>query len=112
MDPLMASWCEALERILVAHAALPYANGDISTEVVVDRERGRFLLVDLGWKGVARVHGALVHVDLIDGKFWIQYDGTEAGVATQLVAAGVPHDRIVLASKHPSLRGYTDFAAA
>jgi hypothetical protein len=111
MDPL-ASWCDALVQILVEHAAVPYANGDIRSEVVVDRERGRYLLIDLGWKGVARVHGALVHVDVIDGKFWIQYDGTEEGVATQLVAAGVPHDRIVLASKHPDLRKYTDFAAA
>ena len=111
MDPL-GTWCEALERILAEHAAVPYANGDIRTEVVVDRERGRYLLVDLGWEGLARVHGALVHVDVIDGKFWIQYDGTEEGIATQLVAAGVPRDRIVLASKHPSLRKYTDFAAA
>ena len=36
----------------------------------------------------------------------------EEGVATQLVTAGVPRDRIVLAFKHPDLRGYTDFAAA
>ena len=111
MDPL-ASYCAELERILVEHAAVPYANGDIHTEVVIDRERGRYLLVDLGRKDVARVHGALVHVDVIDGKLWIQYDGTEEGIATQLVAAGVPHDRIVLASKHPSLRKYTDFATA
>ena len=80
--------------------------------MVVDRERGRYLLVDLGWDDLTRVHGALVHVDVIDGKFWIQYDGTEEGVATQLVEAGVPRDRIVLASKHPSMRKYTDFAAA
>jgi XisI protein len=111
MDSL-AAWCEALERILVEHAAVPYANGDIRTEVVVDRERGRYLLVDLGWEGVARVHGALVHVDVIDGKFWIQYDGTEEAIANQLVAVGVPRDRIVLGSKPPDMRRFTDFAAA
>ncbi len=111
MDPVDL-WRDALERILTAHAATPYANGDIRTEVVVDRRRDRFLLIDLGWRGPERVHGALVHVDVIDGKFWIQYDGTEEGVADELVAAGVPRDRIVLASKHPDLRKYTDFAAA
>jgi hypothetical protein len=111
MDPL-TSWCDALVRILTEHAAVPYANGDIHTEVVADREHGRYLLVDLGWKGVARVHGALVHVDVVDGKLWIQYDGTEEGIATQLVAAGVPRERIVLAFKHPDLRKYTDFAVA
>lgn len=111
MDPLDA-WRDALERILTEHAAQPYANGDIHTEVIADRRRDRYLLVDLGWQGVERVHGALVHVDVIDGKFWIQYDGTEEGIATQLVEAGVPRDRIVLASKHPDLRKYSDFAAA
>ncbi len=109
MDPL-DKWREALERILVEHAAVPYSHGDIRTEVLIDRERGRYLLVDLGWQGVERVHGALVHVDVIDGRFWIQYDGTEDGIATQLVEAGVPRDRIVLAFKHPELRKYTDFA--
>ena len=111
MDPLNG-WCQALERILVEHAAVPYSHGDIRSEVVIDRERGRYLLVDVGWQGVERAHGALVHVDVIDGRFWIQYDGTEDGIATQLVAVGIPRDRIVLAFKHPELRKYTDFAAA
>jgi len=49
---------------------------------------------------------------VIDGRFWIQYDGTEDGIATQLVEAGVSRDRIVLAFKHPDLGKFTDFAAA
>ncbi len=52
MDPLK-DWCDALERILVEHAAVPYSHGDIRSEVVIDRERGRYLLVDVGWQGGA-----------------------------------------------------------
>jgi hypothetical protein len=59
-----------------------------------------------------RAREALIHVDLIDGKIWIQYDGTEEGVATQLAAEGVPRDRIVLAFKPLDVRKFTDFAAA
>ncbi len=55
-------------------------------------------------------HEALVHVDILDGRFWIQYDGTESGVANDLVDAGVPRDRIVLAFHPPTLRGLTGFA--
>jgi hypothetical protein len=83
----------------------------VKSEVVFDRQRDRYLLVDIGWKGYERIHGALVQVDVIDGKFWVQYDGAEEGVATQLVEAGVPHDRIVLAFKHPTIRKLGDFAA-
>jgi hypothetical protein len=51
-----------------------------------------------------------VHVDLIDGKFWIQRDGTERGIAQELLDTGVPKDRIVLAFRSPAKRQLTDFA--
>lgn len=47
---------------------------------------------------------------MIDGKIWVQYDGTEEGVATELVDAGVPKVDIVLGFRHPSVRQYTEFA--
>ena len=33
---------------------------------------------------------AIVHIRLIDGKIWIQYDGTEEDIVTELLEAGVP----------------------
>jgi len=108
LDP----WRDAIERILTEHASSPGSYGDVRSEVVADRKRDRYLLVDVGWKGLERVHEALIHVDLIDGKIWIQYDGTEEGIATQLAAEGVPRDRIVLGFKPPDVRKFTDFAAA
>ena len=41
-----------------------------------------------------------MHLDIIDGKIWIQHDGTEIGVANELVEMGVPKEDIVLAY-HP-----------
>ncbi|MBV7334508.1 XisI protein [Chloroflexi bacterium TSY] len=46
------------------------------------------------------------------GKIWIEIDWTEEGIATELVAAGVPKEDIVLAFHHPSMRQYTEFAVA
>jgi hypothetical protein len=65
-----------------------------------------------GWDKTGRVHGSLVHVDLLDGKFWIQRDGTEHGIATDLEAAGVPKSQIVLAWKPPHIRKHTEYAVA
>lgn len=45
-------------------------------------------------------------------QLWIQHDGTERGIAEDLVAAGVPKERIVLGFRPPQGRRYTDFAAA
>ncbi|WP_372478204.1 element excision factor XisI family protein [Nostoc mirabile] len=59
-----------------------------------------------------RVHGCLIHIDIIDGKIWIQRDGTEEGVATELVKAGITKDRIVLGFRSEELRKDSEFAIA
>jgi hypothetical protein len=57
-----------------------------------------------------RVHGSLIHVDIINDKLWIQRDGTEYGVANEFVDAGVPKDHIVLGFRSPEMRKITEFA--
>jgi len=99
-----------IENILSEYAQIPYAYGDIETEAVFDRTHDRYLLVNVGWDNGERVHGSLVHIDIIDGKLWIQRDGTESGIAVELVNAGIPKDQIVLAFRSPEIRPYTGFA--
>jgi hypothetical protein len=53
-----------------------------------------------------------VYVRLRDGKFWVEEDWTEEGIATALLTAGVPKEDIVLAFHEPKMRQYTDFAVA
>jgi hypothetical protein len=101
-----------IETVLSEHAAIPYAYGDIRSEAVFDRERDRYLLVDVGWDRGRRVHGILVHIDIIGDKVWVQRDGTEDGVAIELTEAGIPKDRIVLGFHAPELRPHTGFAVA
>ena len=57
------------------------------------------------------VYGTIIHVDIRDGKIWIQRDFTEEGVASELVDLGVPKTDIVLGFKPPSMRQFTDFAS-
>jgi len=106
------SYRETLEEILLEYTEIPYAIGDITTEAVFDRDKDRYLLVNVGWDQGKRIHGSLVHIDIINGKFWIQRDGTEEGIAVALTRAGVPKDHIVLAFRPPEIREHTDFAVA
>ncbi|HZP83315.1 MAG TPA: XisI protein [Chthonomonadaceae bacterium] len=103
---------EIIKRILREYAALKPSYGDIESEVVFDDEQGHYELIRYGWDGQRRVHGCLLHVDIKGDKIWIQYDGTEEGIAPELVEAGIPRDRIVLGFRHPDLRTLTDFAVA
>jgi hypothetical protein len=103
---------QLIETILVDYAKVPYAHGDFQLQTIFDRERDHYLLMFVGWEGIRRVHGCLVHVDILDGKFWIQRDGTEHGIARDLMEAGVRKDRIVLAFRSPGMRKMMDFAIA
>ena len=51
-------------------------------------------------------------MDIKDGKIWIQHDGTERGVANELVELGVPKEDIVLAYQPVYKRPYAQFEAA
>ena len=99
-----------IKNIINEYAKIPSAVGDVDTEVIIDETKGHYELMRSGWVNGRRVHGALIHVDVRGEKILIQHDGTEDGVANQLVAAGVPKDKIVLAFKSPEFRKYTDFA--
>ena len=53
-----------------------------------------------------------MHLDIKDNKIWIQQDGTEIGVANELVALGVPKEDIVLAYMPEYKRPYAEYAVA
>jgi XisI protein len=54
----------------------------------------------------------LIHLDIIDRKIWIQQDGTEIGIANELVDLGISPQQIVLAFKTLERRKITDFAVS
>jgi len=103
MDTLAISiefYRQVIEDTLCAYTEIRYANGDIINEAVFDRKRDRYLIVSVGWQGERRVQHCLLHLDIINGKVWIQRDGTEDGITEELEAAGIPKSHIVLAF-HP-----------
>jgi hypothetical protein len=110
MDTL-DTYRQIIERVLTEYAQIPYAYGDIQSQTIFDRAGDHYLLMNVGWDK-RRIHGCLVHIDIIDGKCWIQRDGTEDGIATELETAGIPKEHIVLAFRSPEIRKYTGYAVA
>lgn len=106
----VTAYAEIVEKFLDAYTKIPYAHGELSCEAIFDRSRNRFVLMTLGWDDEERVHNPLAHVDIIDGKLWIQTDNTEHGIAPELVQAGIPKSQIVLAFRPPDVREHTEYA--
>lgn len=86
---------------------------EIEMQILIDRQHDHYQLLHVGWRdGEHPVYGCVVHVDIKNGKIWIQRDFTEDGVALELMEAGVPKEDIVLAFQSPYKRQFTDFAVA
>jgi hypothetical protein len=111
MDNL-TQYRQIIKDILNRYAAVPFSYGEIQQQVFIDKEENNFFLFNIGWQNKKRIHGCVVHVEIIDDKVWIQQDGIEDGIANDLLAAGIPKDKIVLAFHPPSIRPYTEFAVS
>mgnify|MGYP002778311871 FL=1 len=85
---------------------------EIETFLIADEQNHHYIWMNLGWQNGERITGMTVYVRIRDGKFWIEEDWTEDGIANDLVRAGVPKEDIVLAFHEPKMRQYTDFAVA
>jgi XisI protein len=117
MDSL-EQYRKLIQDVMIEHTQIPYANGDVQFETVFDKEQDRYLLMLVGREpayGLAltstrRVHGCLIHVDIIDHKIWIQRDGTEEGIAVKLMQAGVAKEQIVLGFRSEELRQSVELA--
>jgi hypothetical protein len=112
MDSLNNQYRDVVKKVLKDYADFLGSDDEVLVELVFDQERDRYLLVETGWQNGYRIYGTLLHIDIIDSKLWIQHDGTEEGIAMELVAAGIPKERIVLGFKPPEQRKHTEFAVA
>ena len=99
-----------IKEIIKRHSH-PASYGEVEIQPIFDTEHHHYQLVYAGWYEKQRQYGCTIHIDLKGEKIWIQYDGTEEGVADELVELGVPKEDIVLAYQPPYKRPYTGFAS-
>lgn len=113
MDKL-TTYRTLIKNLLQAHVdiAKQTPSPTRETHLLLDEERDHYMVFDTGWWGKKRIHTPVLYVRLHQGKIWVEEDWTEDGLATELVANGVPKNEIVLAFHHPTMRPLTEFAAA
>lgn len=108
----VSQYREIARQLVIKYSQYKPANADVVTEAVIDESRGHYEVMQVGWQGERRVHGSIIHIDIIDDKVWLQHDGTNAVIADELVEAGIPAHDIVLGFRLPRVRQYTGFAVA
>jgi XisI protein len=88
---------DAVKLVIQKYARFKPSHGDVRLDTVFDEANDRYALMQVGWDRGRRVRGNLIYVTLREGKVWIEYDGMEQGITQDLIAAGIPQERIFLA---------------
>lgn len=101
-----------IRDILKSYLDISYANANIRNRAAFDTKNDQYLIISEGWNQKEHLHSCLIHIEIMNGKVWIQCDNTESGVANELVAAGILPEKIVLGFHEPNVRQYTGFAVA
>jgi hypothetical protein len=99
-----------IEKVLTDYSRSGSYPSDIERQLNFDTVRHHYQIINVGWDGRRRVYGCIVHLDIKDGKIWIQYNGTEVDFAEELVALGVPRQDIVIGFLSPFMRQASDYA--
>jgi hypothetical protein len=108
MDKL-ARYRDLIRKELEGYAEWIKPTGQLRCEVVFDPVLDHFELIEVGWENNRRVHTVVFHIDIIDGKVWIQHDATDRPIATELIRVGIPKEDIVLGFHPAEVRQFTGY---
>jgi hypothetical protein len=97
-----------LEELIFESSNVP----NFETQLICDRDRDHYQLVSLGWQGHRRFYSVLIHLDIKDGKVWIQRNDTDRLIAQELMALGIPRADIILGLQPAYARADTGYSVA
>jgi hypothetical protein len=103
---------EIILQILSEYTLIRYANLDAENQLIADKENHRYQVVTIGWDRNKFIHDVPMHMDIINGKIWIQRNMTEIDLGQRLTEMGVPKSDIVLGFLSPKVREYSEYAVA
>ena len=98
--------------ILEDYTTVRYSNINAENKLIADKVNHRYQVVTIGWDKNKFVHDCPMHIDIIDGKVWIQRNMTEIDIAEILTEQGIAKSDIVLGFLTPKMREYGDYALA
>ncbi len=111
MDKLV-QYREIVKKLITDYANYGATRNDVERQIIFDTAHDHYQLVNVGWENRSRVYGCVLHLDIKNGKIWLQYNGTEIDFAEELVKLGIPKQDIVLGFHSPFMRQFTEYAVS
>ncbi|MCC3410266.1 MAG: XisI protein [Microcoleus sp. PH2017_29_MFU_D_A] len=111
MDKL-AQYRQYVQTLITRYAEDDVSDDEVEVQLICDTERDHYQWMNVGWEHLNRIYRSIIHIDIKDGKIWLQQNLTDQNPAEELVAMGVPREDIVLGLQPPYKRPYTDYGVA
>ncbi|MEM6502613.1 MAG: XisI protein [Cyanobacteria bacterium P01_C01_bin.89] len=103
MDKLR-SYRQKIIALLEEDAAVQPANPDLTLELICDTQRDHYVIIVFGRQHGRFLYSGVIHIDIIDGKIWIQNNNSELEISKELTAMGVDPKDIVIGFHPPEMR--------
>lgn len=85
-----------IQDLLTRYIAELPAKAEVESQLLIDTQRDHDQWMRVGWKGSQRVYHVVIHLDIKDGKVWIQQNTTDTGLVQALLTGGIDREDIVL----------------
>lgn len=101
-----------IQKLLQDYAQFGNTDDAVEIQVLADTTRDHYQLMHVGWQNDRRIYGCILHLDIKDGKIWLQHNGTEDDIPAELVNMGIPKTDIVVGFHSPFKRQFTEYAVS
>ncbi|AFZ50994.1 XisI protein [Dactylococcopsis salina] len=111
MDKL-TQYRKLIKKLLSRYASYKKDQEGWELQLIFDEERDHYLWFDVGWNGTKRIYHCVIHLDIKDGKVWLQQNSTDLNPAEDLIELGVAREDIILGLQPPYKRPFTNYGVA
>lgn len=109
MDKL-ENYGEIIRKLLIRYMEYKPSYGEVEIDRIFDKENNHYQIISIGWNDQKRIYNPMMHIDIKNGKIWIQHNTTEVDIALDLMEMGVPKSDIVIGFNTPKMRQLSGFA--
>ncbi len=113
MDKKIENYQNIITKILKDYAdSFNQSPKSIEAKLVFDFERQSFQVLNIGWRNGEYYFYVVFHLEIKNGKVWVNENRTDVLIAQMLVEQGIPKSDIVLGLQSPETRVLSGYAVA
>ena len=76
---------EYIKTLLTNYAKDDVSTDEVDVQLIFDTENDHYQWMNVGWEHLTRVYMTVIHLDIKNGKIWLQQNSTEKKIIKQCI---------------------------